>query len=95
MRIFDLSNDPLMGWISDRTHTRWGRRRPWIVAATPVLMLSIYQLFLPPEGAGTLHLAICMTMLSIGTTMMMIPYYAWAAELSPDYSRWWASRCSC
>lgn len=86
VRIFDLSNDPLMGWISDRTHTRWGRRRPWIVAATPVLMLSIYQLFLPPEGAGTLHLAIWMTMLSMGTTMMMIPYYAWAAELSPDYN---------
>ncbi len=86
VRIFDLSNDPFMGWISDRTHTRWGRRRPWIVAATPILMLAIYQLFLPPAGAGTVHLAVWMLVLSIGTTMMMIPYYSWAAELSTDYN---------
>ena len=29
-RVFDAITDPLMGWISDRTNTRWGRRRPWI-----------------------------------------------------------------
>jgi GPH family glycoside/pentoside/hexuronide:cation symporter len=75
-----------MGYLCDRTNTRWGRRRPWILAATPVMMLGIYMLFLPPEGAGVMHLIIWMTVLSIGTTMMMIPYYAWAAELSPDYN---------
>ncbi len=86
VRIFDVVTDPLMGYISDRTDTRWGRRRPWVLAATPVLMLSIYMLFLPPTGAGGVHMAVWMSVLSIGTTMMIIPYYAWAAELSPDYN---------
>lgn len=85
-RIFDVISDPLVGYLSDRTDTRWGRRRPWMLASTPVLMLAFYNLFLPPEGAGAAHLLTWMMVLSIGTTMLMIPYYSWAAELSPDYN---------
>jgi Na+/melibiose symporter-like transporter len=86
VRIFDIITDPLMGVVSDRTRSRWGRRRPWVALATPILMLCIYMLFLPPEGAGALHLGIWMALLSIGTTMFLIPYYAWGAELSTDYN---------
>ena len=85
-RIFDVITDPLMGYISDHTHSRWGRRRPYIALSVPVMMLSIYQLFLPPEGAGAAHMLIWSMLLSIGTTLMLIPYYAWGAELSPDYA---------
>ncbi|MEM7218507.1 MAG: MFS transporter [Pseudomonadota bacterium] len=86
VRILDVLTDPLAGILCDRTQTRWGRRKPWLVAATPLMMLSIYMLFLPPEGAGAAHLFGWMVTLSIATTMMLIPYYAWAAELSPDYN---------
>jgi GPH family glycoside/pentoside/hexuronide:cation symporter len=86
VRVSDVFTDPFFGYITDRYPTPWGRRRFWIALATPVMMLSIYQLFLPPEGAGAWHLGIWMFVLSIATTMMMIPYYAWAAELSPDYN---------
>lgn len=48
------------------------------------MMLGFYMLFLPPEGVGAGYMFGWMMFLSIGTTMMMIPYYAWAAELSPD-----------
>ena len=85
VRIFDVVTDPLCGLISDRVSTPWGRRRVWLVAATPIMMMSVYQLFLPPAGAGALHMAIWMFALSIAMTMTIIPYYAWAAELSPDY----------
>ncbi|MGA1676515.1 MAG: MFS transporter [Pseudomonadales bacterium] len=85
-RVFDVMTDPLVGYLSDHTRTRWGRRKPWIALSVPVMMLSIYQLFLPPEGAGTMHLLLWSMLLSIGTTLMLIPYYAWGAELSPDYS---------
>lgn len=86
VRVFDVVTDPLMGYLSDHTRSRFGRRRPWILASTPILMLSIYQLFMPPAGAGAQHMLIWSMALSIGTTMMLIPYYAWGAELSTDYN---------
>ena len=85
-RTIDVLTDPLMGYISDRTKTRWGNRKPWVVLSAPILMLSIYQLFFPPEGAGGTHLFVWMLILSVGTTMMLIPYYAWGAELTTDYN---------
>lgn len=85
-RVFDVMTDPIMGYLSDHTRSRWGRRKPWIALSVPVMMLSVYQLFLPPEGAGAGHLLLWSMLLSIGTTLMLIPYYAWGAELSPDYS---------
>ena len=84
-RVFDLLNDPLVGYLSDRTKTRWGRRRPWLAASVPVMTLGVYMLFLPPEGAEGLHMLTWMLVLSLGTTMILVPYYAWAAELSEDY----------
>lgn len=86
VRISDVITDPFFGYITDRFPTPWGRRRFWIALATPIMMLAIYQLFLPPAGAGAWHMGIWMFVLSIATTMMLIPYYAWAAELSPDYN---------
>ena len=86
VRLFDVITDPLMGYISDHTRSRFGRRKPGIFLATPIMMLSIYMLFMPPEDAGTLHYAICSVGLSIAITMMLIPYYAWGAELSTDYN---------
>ena len=86
VRVFDLVNDPLMGYISDRTSTPWGRRRPWLALATPIMMLGIDMLFIPPDGAGALHMLTWMMVVSVATTMIIIPYYAWAAELSPDYN---------
>ena len=56
VRIFDVITDPLCGFLNDKTVTRWGRRKPWIALATPLMMLSIYMLFLPPVDAGPLHL---------------------------------------
>lgn len=85
VRIVDVFTDPLCGYLCDRTDTRWGRRRPWIVASVPVLMLAVYKLFMPPEGAGAVYLGVWMLVMGLGTTMILIPYYAWAAELTPDY----------
>ena len=86
VRIFDVITDPLMGYLSDHTRSRFGRRRPWILAATPIMMVSIYQLFLPPAGAGGTHMLVWSLALSVATTMMLIPYYAWGAELSTNYN---------
>ncbi len=88
VRIFDFLTDPLMGQISDRVRTPWGRRRPWLVCATPLMMVGIYMLYMPPADTqvGTGYMLVWMLVISLGTTMMLIPYYAWGAELSPDYN---------
>ena len=85
-RIVDVFTDPLMGFISDRVPTRWGRRKPWVVLSVPVMMTAIYMLFMPPDGAGGTHMLIWMLVLGLGQTMVIIPYWSWGAELSTDYN---------
>lgn len=48
--IWNAVNDPLAGYWSDRTQTRWGRRIPWIAALFIPLSITFYFLWLPPEG---------------------------------------------
>jgi glycoside/pentoside/hexuronide:cation symporter, GPH family len=84
-RLFDLVTDPLVGYLSDHTRTRWGRRRPWMIASLPFLMMGVYKIFLPPEGVGIWYVFTWLMVLWLGWTMLIIPYYAWGAELSPDY----------
>jgi Na+/melibiose symporter-like transporter len=49
-------------------------------------VVSFYLLFLPPDDAGAGHLFACIMGLYLALTMILIPYYSWAAELSQDYS---------
>ena len=85
-RAFDGVSDPLIGWLSDRTNTRWGRRRVWMAASAPILMLAVYKLFFPDPDVTAIYLLGWLMALWLGWTMLFIPYYAWAAELSPDYN---------
>jgi Na+/melibiose symporter-like transporter len=48
-RLFDGVTDPVMGYLSDRTRTRLGRRRPYILGAAIPLAFAFYYLFTPPE----------------------------------------------
>ena len=48
--IFDAITDPVMGSISDRFHSRWGRRHPFMFAAPAPIVVAMYMIFFPPEG---------------------------------------------
>ncbi|MFX0034699.1 MAG: MFS transporter [Candidatus Hermodarchaeota archaeon] len=50
--VWNAFNDPLLGYLSDRTHTRWGRRIPWMITAIIPLSLVMFLLFTPPITFG-------------------------------------------
>jgi GPH family glycoside/pentoside/hexuronide:cation symporter len=52
-RVLDGTMDLVLGALIDRTNTRWGKARPWILFATPVVVISFILLFNIPAGLGT------------------------------------------
>ncbi len=84
-RITDVITDPIVGALSDRWRTRFGRRKPWVIAGAALMVISACQVFIPAKGAGAYHLLIWASLLYLGWTMVMIPHNAWGAELSQAY----------
>ena len=88
-RSIDAITDPLMGWITDRTRTRWGRRRPWMFLAAPLAAITLVCLFTPPEGMDTsgaaTWFAASYMLLFLFITMYSIPHYGLGPELTSDY----------
>ncbi len=84
-RLMDTLTDPIIGELSDRTRTRFGRRRPWMVGACPLLVVASLMLFVPRDGAGALDLFLWTSLAYLGWTMMILPFTALGAELSGDY----------
>ncbi len=84
-RLLDTFTDPLIGELSDRTRTRLGRRRPWVLAGTPLVAIGMWVLFHPPAGSTALTLFVWSCIAYLGWTMVTLTYNAWGAELSDDY----------
>lgn len=57
----DALDNPVYGFLSDRTRTRWGRRRPWLLIGTPLLVLGLIAFYSPPAFLGNNSLVVyCM-----------------------------------
>ncbi len=85
-RLSDVITDPLIGYLSDRTRGRFGRRKPWIAVGTVIMTVSAFMLFNPTPPITSGYLLLWAVLLWFGWTMVNIPYYAWGAELSDDYN---------
>jgi glycoside/pentoside/hexuronide:cation symporter, GPH family len=85
-RVLDVFTDPIVGTLGDRTSTRFGRRRPWVLASIPLLLFASWRLFLPPEDAGGFYLFLWSSLAYLAWTMILLAYSAWGAELSADYN---------
>lgn len=84
-RLLDVVSDPLVGLLSDRLPGRFGRRKPLIAIGGVLCAGGLLALFLPPAGAGVAWLATGATVLTLGWTLVQVPYTAWGAELTTDY----------
>jgi GPH family glycoside/pentoside/hexuronide:cation symporter len=87
-KIWDAINDPLFGWFTDRTQSRFGKRRVFMIFGAVPLGLAIGLLwFVPPANRVVTFVWIAFTFILFDTlwTLTNVPYYALTSELTDDY----------
>jgi GPH family glycoside/pentoside/hexuronide:cation symporter len=87
-KIWDAVNDPVIGWLTDKTVSRWGRRRPWLLfGALPFGLAFLLHWVVPPlsaDGKFWYYLVVAI-LLDTAITAVNVPYVALTPELTPDY----------
>ena len=83
-KIYDVVTDLPMGWVSDRTRSPLGARRPYLLAAAIVTPLSMIMLFGPPTGDSKTYITLALLLYATGYTLFNVPYLSMPAELSSD-----------
>ncbi|MCB1691130.1 MAG: MFS transporter [Pseudomonadales bacterium] len=88
-RVWDAVSDPLVGYMSDRTSSRLGRRRSWLLFSIVPLSLTFIWVFSPPESMTGVALIAWMAFGVIGfysaATVFIVPHMSLGAELTPNY----------
>lgn len=89
-RIVGAFLEPIVGYWSDRTRTRWGRRLPWIVLGLPFLVSSFVLIWFPPSATRVddprviVHCALMLMAFYLSYTIVVAPYVALLPELTGD-----------
>ena len=97
-RVFDGLTDPVIGFLSDRTRSRFGRRKPYILLGTPIFLAGVWLLWVPviefrditvfgiTMSSGYPYLLASLVVMYIGATIKDVPYSAMGAELAKGYN---------
>jgi len=87
--IWDSIADPIAGYLSDRTRTRLGRRRPWLLASAIPLGVTFVLLWATPRDASPTMVIVWMSVMVVAfysaSTVLIIPHTALGAELTDSY----------
>ena len=85
-KVWDAVTDPMVGFLSDRTVSRFGRRRPWILASAPLLAIFSIMAWAPPESLEGTALTAWITVAVFGFytayTLFEVPHMSLGAEVS-------------
>ena len=84
-RFWDALTDPLIGGFSDRTSSRFGRRKPWMAVGMPLMMISGWFLLVPPDDISSTYLFVAIILFYIAWTMVQVPYLSWGSEVTSNY----------
>lgn len=83
--VWDAVNDPLFGFLSDRTRTRFGRRKPWLVVGAPLFALFVNLFFNPLQGSSIrmllLYYTITLMLTETANTVLTTNYHSLLPEL--------------
>jgi GPH family glycoside/pentoside/hexuronide:cation symporter len=87
-KMVDVLTDPPVGVLSDKTETRWGRRRPWLLGSSFACGIAFALLFNVPSvgvAATYLYISIALALFAITYTGFQVPYMAMPTEMTDDY----------
>ena len=85
-RALDAITDPLIGILSDRTKTKIGSRKPWMIAGMLLCCLGAWFWFRPGPETGWVYFLLWSVVVYVGWTLFEIPHAAWLSELTHDYA---------
>lgn len=85
VRMLDVAVDFAVGAMMDRTKTRIGRFKPWLICATPVGMIAFYMLFFAPAGAGESYLIGWLLVYYCAYSVFVLGFAAYGATLAVTY----------
>ena len=81
---FDVVTDPIVGYLSDRSQSRWGRRAPWIAVGAVILATSIVLMFAVPAGlpwqSNALWVTLFFGLASVGLPLLRSPMAQWRGK---------------
>lgn len=83
--LYDAFTDPFMGTVSDRTRTRWGRRRIFLLVGAVPLGLSFWWMFSPIPGYELISFLVSYFCFFTCMTVVYVPHFSMSAEMTPDY----------
>lgn len=95
VRAIDMPLDPLLGHLMDRTRSRFGRYRPWLLAGGLTLALGVWLVFMAEPGISAFAAFAFLMILYLGYSLTAVAQLGWGSTLSDDYHQrsrifsWW------